>query len=165
MCAKSLRRESTFFQNNTWVVNIRSRWRVGGLIWCHITRSSVRIFREEILHFLKLKLWAEIRGDDLRQTKHFLASCSKKLDSFSSANNLFVVIKRSNLFRVRKYMTSRTQGGGIQGFCDDKSKALVMKRVTMGGGEVKIVQICVTSLMDDPSWKSRKNSEWNWDLR
>ena len=32
-------------------------------------------------------------------------------------------------------MTSRSQGG--QGFCDNRTKALVIKRVTMRGGGVK----------------------------
>ena len=42
-------------------------------------------------------------------------------------------------------------GGRGQGFRDDITKALVIKRVTMGGGEgSKIVQNCVTSFMDVP---------------
>ena len=42
-------------------------------------------------------------------------------------------------------------GGGGQGFCDDSTQALVIKRVTIGGmGVSKIVQKCVTSFIDDP---------------
>ena len=41
-------------------------------------------------------------------------------------------------------------GGGGQGFCDDSTKTLVVKRVTMEGGVSKIVQNCVTSFMDNP---------------
>ena len=42
--------------------------------------------------------------------------------------------------------------GEGQRFCDDSTKALVIKGVTMGGGEgvSKIVQNRVTSLMDNP---------------
>ena len=52
-------------------------------------------------------------------------------------------------------MTSRSLGGGVQGFCDDRTKALVMKRVTddWGRGGSKIIQNCVTSFMDDPQGK------------
>ncbi len=32
-------------------------------------------------------------------------------------------------------------GGGSQGFCDDTTKALVIKTVTMGEGDVKNYQI------------------------
>ena len=38
-------------------------------------------------------------------------------------------------------------GGGGRGLCDDSTKALVIKRETMGGGGSKIVQNCVTSFM------------------
>ena len=43
-------------------------------------------------------------------------------------------------------------GGGGQGFCDDSTKVLVIKRVTMGELVPKIVPNCVTSFifMDDP---------------
>ena len=41
-------------------------------------------------------------------------------------------------------------GGGDQGFCDNSTRALVIKRMTMGGGGSKIVQNCVMSSMDDP---------------
>ena len=39
--------------------------------------------------------------------------------------------------------------GGMrsQGFCDDSTRAFVLKSVTMGGGGVKN---CVASFMDDP---------------
>ena len=41
------------------------------------------------------------------------------------------------------------EGLGGQEFCDDNTKALVIKSVTMGGG-VKIVENCMTSFMYDP---------------
>ena len=37
-------------------------------------------------------------------------------------------------------------GGGSQGFRDDSTQTLVIKRVTMGQG----VQKCMTSFIDDP---------------
>jgi hypothetical protein len=39
--------------------------------------------------------------------------------------------------------------GGGQGFCDNGSRAFLIKSVTVGGGEVKNGQICVTSFTDD----------------
>ena len=44
-------------------------------------------------------------------------------------------------------MTSRSYGGGVQGFYENITKALVIKRVTMGSEGVKN---SVTSFMDDP---------------
>ena len=41
-------------------------------------------------------------------------------------------------------------GVGGQVFCDDSTKALVIKCVTMGEWVSKIVRNCVTSFMDDP---------------
>ena len=41
-------------------------------------------------------------------------------------------------------------GSGYQGFCDDSTKALVIKRVTMRGGGSIIVQNGMTSFVDDP---------------
>jgi hypothetical protein len=38
------------------------------------------------------------------------------------------------------------EGGGSQGFCDDRTMSLVLKSVAMGEG----VKSCVTSLMDNP---------------
>ena len=38
---------------------------------------------------------------------------------------------------------------GGQGFRDDRSKAVVIKRVAIGGRGSKNVQNCVTSFMDD----------------
>ncbi len=46
-------------------------------------------------------------------------------------------------------MTSRSDKGGDQGFCDENTKA-VMKNMTMGDRRVKIVLYCVTPLMDFP---------------
>jgi hypothetical protein len=39
---------------------------------------------------------------------------------------------------------------GYQGLCDNITKALLLKSVTMGEGVSKIIQNCVTSFMDDP---------------
>ena len=50
-------------------------------------------------------------------------------------------------------MTSRPYEG--QGFCDDSTKALVLKTVTMGEEVSKIVRNCMTSFMHDPDYKSR----------
>ena len=41
-------------------------------------------------------------------------------------------------------------GRGYQGFCDDSTKALVLKSVTMGEGVSKIIKNCVTSLRTTP---------------
>ena len=41
------------------------------------------------------------------------------------------------------------EDGGGQGFCDDSTRALVMKSVTMGEKGLNIFQNCVTSFMDD----------------
>jgi hypothetical protein len=43
-------------------------------------------------------------------------------------------------------------GRRYQGFCDNSTKALVMKSVTMGRGPgvSKMIEYCVTSFMDDP---------------
>ena len=40
-------------------------------------------------------------------------------------------------------------GEGGQGLCNDSTKALVIKCMTMGRGGSKIVQNCVTSLLND----------------
>ena len=40
-------------------------------------------------------------------------------------------------------------GGGAQGFCDDSTKALLIKRVRMWGGGSKIIQNRVSLFMDD----------------
>ena len=64
-------------------------------------------------------------------------------------------------------MTSRSWGGegGGYGFCDDRTKALVIKHVTMGGGGgPKNVQNCVTSLMDDPLGDPYFTSTYNLDF-
>ncbi len=37
-----------------------------------------------------------------------------------------------------------------QGFCDNSTKAFVLKSVTMGEWASKIINYCVTSCMDDP---------------
>ena len=48
-------------------------------------------------------------------------------------------------------MTSRGLGGrGPKGFCEDSTKAIVLKSVTMGGGVSKNFKNGVTSFMDDP---------------
>ena len=41
-------------------------------------------------------------------------------------------------------------GGGGQGFCYDRTKALFLKSVLMGGEGSQIVQNCVTSFMNHP---------------
>ena len=41
-------------------------------------------------------------------------------------------------------------GRGYQGFCDNSTKALVLKTVTMGEGVSKSIKNCVTMFMDDP---------------
>ena len=47
-------------------------------------------------------------------------------------------------------MTSRSKGERGQGFCDDSTKALVIKNTTMGeGGGLKIVLNVLMSFMDD----------------
>ena len=43
------------------------------------------------------------------------------------------------------------EGRGYQGFCDDSTRALVIKSVTVGKGGVKN---CVTSFMDDPKGRT-----------
>ncbi len=45
-------------------------------------------------------------------------------------------------------MTSRSYGGGGQGFCDNSTKLSIIKCVTIGEGGQKNVQSCVTSFMD-----------------
>jgi hypothetical protein len=45
-------------------------------------------------------------------------------------------------------MTSRPKGGGVQGFCDKSTIALVIKSVTMGVGGSKRSKFA--SFMDDP---------------
>ena len=47
-------------------------------------------------------------------------------------------------------------GGGGQGFCDNITKALVIKCLTIGGGGSKMVHNCVTSFMDDPNYQDLK---------
>ncbi len=50
-------------------------------------------------------------------------------------------------------------GRGYQGFCDNNTKASVIKSVTIGGGEVKnVTSNCVTSFMDDPLNAINKSS-------
>ena len=49
-----------------------------------------------------------------------------------------------------------TLGGMGQVFCDDSTKASVIKRVTIGG---RGVQNCVTSFMDDPLTISFRRQE------
>jgi len=41
-------------------------------------------------------------------------------------------------------------GRGYQGFCDNNSKAQVLKSMTMGEGISKMIKNYVTSFMDDP---------------
>jgi hypothetical protein len=50
-------------------------YKMGVQQWRHITCSGVRIFSIEIFYFLKLKLWAEIRGDNLRSKNTQLFTC------------------------------------------------------------------------------------------
>jgi hypothetical protein len=40
-------------------------------------------------------------------------------------------------------------GGGVSSICDNSTKALLLKRMSIGGGS-KIIKNCVTSFMDDP---------------
>ncbi len=47
-------------------------------------------------------------------------------------------------------MTSQSYGGGVQGFCDNSTKASVMKKVQRKGEGSKNVQNCGTSFMEDP---------------
>ncbi len=41
-------------------------------------------------------------------------------------------------------------GRGYQRFCDNSTKALLIKSVTMGEGLSRIIKNCVTSFIDDP---------------
>ena len=45
----------------------------------------------------------------------------------------------------------RVLRGGVQGFCDNSTHALVIKCETMRRGGLIIVQNCVMSFLDDPS--------------
>ena len=54
------------------------------------------------------------------------------------------------MLRGRPYMTSRSKGGGGQGFCVGSTNTPVIKSVTMMGGWSKVVQNCVMLFMDDP---------------
>ena len=68
--------------------------------------------------------------------------------------------KESQFFYLsrRKQSSELSKGSSIndvtvldgQWFCDDRTKALVIKHVTMGGGGSKILHNCVLSFMDDP---------------
>ena len=58
-------------------------------------------------------------------------------------------------------------GRGYQGFCDDSTKALVLKSVTMGGGGVKNYQklrdvIYGRTLMDEPLWTNPYGRPLKW---
>ena len=60
-------------------------------------------------------------------------------------------------------MTSRSKRGGRgQRFCDDSTKALVIKRVTVGGGGSKFVRNCVMSFMDDPLFEKKLKAVLSW---
>ena len=50
-------------------------------------------------------------------------------------------------------MTSRSEGGGGQGFLEGTVKAFLLKSVTMRGMGSKIIQNFVTSFLDDPIFK------------
>jgi hypothetical protein len=47
-------------------------------------------------------------------------------------------------------MMSRSNGEGVKVFCDNSTKASVIKSVTRGGGGQKNVQYCMTSLWTTP---------------
>ncbi len=48
-------------------------------------------------------------------------------------------------------------GKGYQGFCDDSTRVIVLKSVTIGKGVLKNIKYCVTSFMDDPITLSNTN--------
>ena len=89
--------------------------------------------------------------------KHFslkLINARHKSCGLFSTNKIFYNFNLGFLVKG-SYINDGLRGEEGQRFCDDSTKALVAKCVTIGGkgraGEVKkIVKNCVTSFMDDP---------------
>ena len=66
-------------------------------------------------------------------------------DFLKGKSNFLVLSSTSKMIKL--FYGLRGMG---QGFCDDSIMVLVTKCMTRGEAELKIVQNCVTSFMDDP---------------
>ena len=123
------------------------------LKWCFC--HSVVVFLQNSQSRIKLARLRELRNPF---KTIFRQKNLKNSFSFYSSENLFDRLKfMPNLFESRWTLSvclrgrlmswcHGLRGEGVKAFCDNSTKALVIKRE----GVSKIVQNCVTSFVDDP---------------